>query len=295
MVSHLFCFGLGYTGQALARSLLAEGWRVSGTCRDQARAEELTGLGIEAHLFDRTHALSPEVLGGVTHVLNSVPPDELGDPVLDMTAAHIVAAGAEWVGYLSTTGVYGDRDGAWVDETATLDPTGDRGRRRVRTEGTWFVLWREAGVPVHIFRLAGIYGPGRSPLDQLRAGTARRIDKPGQVFSRIHVEDLVAVLKASMAKQNPGSIYNVCDDEPAAPAEVTAFGARLLGIEPPPLVAIEDAGLSEMARSFYRDNKRVRNAKIKAELGLTLRYPDYRKGLEALASEADSEAPSPSS
>lgn len=278
----LFTFGIGYTGLALAKSLMADGWEISGTCRTEERRAALAELGIRAHLFDRDHPLATEAIDGASHILNSVPPDDLGDPVLDAMAAHIAAATPEWVGYLSTTGVYGDRGGDWVDESSDLSPTNGRSLRRVRAEGTWFVLWREGSVPVHIFRLAGIYGPGRSPLDPLRAGSAQRIDKPGHVFSRIHVADLVAVLRASMANPQPGSVYNVCDDEPVPPAEVTAFGAHLLGIEPPPLVPFEEADLSEMARSFYRDNKRVRNGKIKSELGVVLEYPDYRAGLKSL-------------
>ena len=190
-----------------------------------------------------------------------------------------------WLGYLSTTGVYGDRGGGWVDETSRLQPTGDRGRRRVAAEQGWLDLWNRRGVPVHIFRLAAIYGPGRSAFDALRAGTARRICKPGQVFSRIHVEDLANVLIASMERPRPGAVYNVCDDDPAPPAAVVGYAAELLGIEPPPLVPIEAAGLSPMARSFYDDNKRVANGLIKTELGVTLRYPDYRAGLAAILAE----------
>jgi nucleoside-diphosphate-sugar epimerase len=187
-----------------------------------------------------------------------------------------------WVGYLSTTGVYGDRDGGWVDETSELRPSGARGRRRVAAETAWLDLWRDRGVPVHIFRLAGIYGPGRSPFDALRAGTAKRIVKPGQVFSRIHVDDLASVLLSSIARPRPGAVYNVCDDEPASPADVVAHAAQLLGAPPPPLVSFDEAALSPMARSFYADNKRVSNALIKTELGVRLRYPDYRAGLAAI-------------
>ncbi len=278
----LFLFGIGYTGMALAKALVADGWEVSGTCRTEDRRVALAELGIHAHLFDRDHPMAPEAIEGASHILNSVPPDDFGDPVLDAMAAHIAAANPEWVGYLSTTGVYGDRGGDWVDESSDLTPTNERSMRRVRAEGTWFVLWREGSVPVHIFRLAGIYGPGRSPLDALRAGSAQRIDKPGHVFSRIHVDDLVTVLRASMANPRPGSVYNVCDDEPASPVDVTAYGAQLLGIDPPPLVPFGEAQMSDMARSFYRDNKRVRNGKIKSDLGVVLKYPDYRAGLKSL-------------
>jgi len=195
--------------------------------------------------------------------------------------------GLRWLGYLSTTGVYGDRGGGWVDETARLLPTGERGRRRVGAEQGWLGLWHDSGAPVHIFRLAGIYGPGRSAFDAMRAGTAKRIDKPGQVFSRIHVEDLATVLVASIAQPRLGAVYNVCDDDPAPSQAVVAHAARLLGVPPPPLVPFEAAGLSPMARSFYDDNKRVSNRLIKTELGMRLRYPDFRAGLAAiLADEA---------
>ncbi len=279
---HLFCFGLGYTGTALARSVFQDGWTVAGTCRTPEHQAALAEAGITTHIFDRDHSLAGDTLAGATHILNSVPPDAFGDPVLDAMAATVVETDANWVGYLSTTGVYGDRGGDWVDEKSDLAPTAERSQRRVRAEGTWFVLWREASVPVHIFRLAGIYGPGRSPLDQIRAGTARRINVPGHTFSRIHVDDLVAVLRASMDAPAPGAVYNVCDDEPAPSAAVTAYAAELLGAEPPAVVDFDDAELSDMARSFYRDNKRVKNEKIKTDLGVVLKYPNYRAGLKAL-------------
>jgi nucleoside-diphosphate-sugar epimerase len=214
----------------------------------------------------------------------SVPPDGTGDPVL-ATHGNDIPAELSWVGYLSTTGVYGDRGGGWVDETAALLPTGERGRRRVAAEADWLDLWRSRGVPVHIFRLAGIYGPGRSAFDALRAGTAKRIDKPGQVFSRIHVEDLATVLISSMTRPRPGAIYNVCDDDPSSPEAVVAHAAALLGLPTPPLMALAAAGLSPMARSFYDDNKRVANGLIKRELGVALRYPDYRAGLAAILAD----------
>ncbi len=279
----LFCFGLGYTACALARALATEGWRVGGTCRDPARAEALRGEGIEAHPFDGAEPLDPAVFAGADHLLSSVPPGPGGDPVLRHHAADIAAmAGLRWIGYLSTTGVYGTRDGGWVDEGSAREPTGQRGARRVAAEDGWLELWTLYGRPVHLFRLAGIYGPGRSALDALREGRARRIDKPGQVFSRIHRDDIVQVLRASIAKPDPGAAYNVCDDAPAAPSEVVEYAAALLGIEPPPPVPIEEAELSPMARSFFDDNKRVRNERIKTELGVRLRYPGYRAGLDAI-------------
>lgn len=287
----LFCFGLGYTARALAGELVAADWQIAGTSRSGGSEDSPTMGGIALSVFDGTAPLSdaPRVLAGATHVLSSVPPGPAGDPVLEYHAADVAAIdGLRWVGYLSTTGVYGDRAGGWVDESSALEPTSERSRRRVAAEQGWLGLWRERGVPAHVFRLAGIYGPGRSVLDSLRAGTAKRIDKPGQVFSRIHVDDIVHTLQASMARPDPGAVYNLCDDDPAAPADVVAFAAELLGVEPPPLLPFEQAELSPMAESFYRDSKRVRNERIKTELGVQLKFPDYKSGLRAiLAGEAD--------
>jgi nucleoside-diphosphate-sugar epimerase len=272
---HLLCFGLGYTARALAERLAGIGWRVTGTGRNPQDPGCLR--------FDRDHPLAPAVFAGVTHILISIPPDEAGDPVLDRHGGDIAALRRlAWLGYLSTTGVYGDRAGDWVDERSELRPSGARGQRRVASEAGWLDLLRRRGVPSHIFRLAGIYGSGRSPFAALRAGTAKRIDKRGQVFSRIHVEDLASVLAASIANPRPGAIYNVCDDEPAASADVVADAAALLGLPAPPLVPFEAAGLSPMARSFYDDNKRVSNALIKSEFGVVLRHPNYRTGLAAI-------------
>ncbi|HZT20460.1 MAG TPA: SDR family oxidoreductase [Dongiaceae bacterium] len=278
----LFCFGLGYCALALARRLQARGWAVAGTCREESAQAGMAERGIEAFLFQRGRPLPEAALAGATHLLSSIPPDAEGDPVLDLHAREIAAArGLAWAGYLSTTGVYGDRAGGWVDEESELAPTGERGRRRVAAESGWRAL-AGSGVPIHIFRLAGIYGPGRSAFDALRQGRAQRIDKPGQVFGRIHVEDVAAALEASMAKPRAGAIYNLADDDPAPPAEVVAYAAGLLGIAPPPLVPFAEARLSPMALSFYRDSKRVRNDRIKRELGLRLAHPDYRAGLAAI-------------
>ena len=287
-VPYLFCFGLGYTARVLARRLTAEGWIVGGTCRTQDKATALRAAGFAVEVFDRDHPLPREALDWVTHLLVSVPPDAAGDPALAKHSEDITRIrGLTWLGYLSTTSVYGDRGGDWVNESAELSPTGERGRRRVAAEAGWLELWRRRDLPVHIFRLAGIYGPGRSPFAALRAGTAKRIDKPGQVFSRIHVDDLACVLAGSIRRPRPGAVYNVCDDAPAAPEAVVAFAAALLGVPAPPLEPFQSAGLSPMARSFYDDNKRVSNRLIKSELGVTLRYPDYRSGLVAiLADEA---------
>ena len=279
---HLFCFGLGYSAAALAKALLARGWRVTGTCRDAARADALRAMGIAPLLFDRDRPIDglDRHLAAATHLLSSVPPDETGDPVLDVHGPAIAPASPHlaWIGYLSTTGVYGDRAGGWVDEQGELVPTGERGRRRVAAEAGWRALPN----PAHLFRLAGIYGPGRSALDTVRSGKARRILKPGQVFSRIHVEDIAQVILASIARPDPGAAYNVCDDDPADPSEVIAFACDLLGVEPPPEVPFEAAALSPMARSFYDDNKRVKNDRIKRDLGVALQYPSYREGLRVL-------------
>jgi nucleoside-diphosphate-sugar epimerase len=286
--SHLFCFGLGYTALVLARRLAAAGWSVTGTRRGAHNAAALNRAAFRTLIFDRDRPIPADSLGEATHLLVSIPPDAEGDPVLATQSEHIAAfSGLCWVGYLSTTGVYGDRDGGWVDETSVLQPTGERGRRRVAAEQAWLDLWRSHGVPVHIFRLAAIYGPGRSTFDALRAGTAKRIDKPGQVFSRIHVEDLAGTLTASIRQPRPGAVYNVCDDDPAPPEAVVAHAAALMGVPAPPLVPLKAASLSSMARSFYDDNKRVSNRLIKTELGATLRYPSFRVGLAAiLADEA---------
>ncbi len=283
---HLFCFGFGYCARALAKTLRAEGWRISGTCRSPARQARLQARGIAAHRFDRGHPLDDPAgaFDGVSHVLHSVPPDAEGDPVLRAHGVEIAQLpGLQWFGYLSTTGVYGDRGGDWVDEDSELRPTGERGRRRVAAEAGWNALLSLGYFPLHVFRLAGIYGPRRSALDSVRDRTAKRIVKPGQVFSRIHVDDIVQVLRAAMARPYPGAVYNLCDDDPAPPWEVIDYAAELLGMAPPPAVPFEQAQLSDMGRSFYDDNKRVRNERIKRELGVRLTYPSYRDGLRALA------------
>ncbi len=260
----LFVHGLGYSAERLARRLAAEGWDIAGTTRDPGKVARFAARGWNR--FGRAAA---------THLLLSAPPGEAGDPFLPGFEAP---PGLVWAGYLSTTGVYGDRGGGWVNEDSALLPTGERGRRRVEAEAAWTAL----GLPLHIFRIAGIYGPGRNALRAARAGRARRIVKRAQVFSRIHVDDIAAVLAASIARPNPGRAYNLADDKPAPPAEVTEFACRLLGLAPPPAAPFESAELSPMAASFYRDSKRVSNARIKAELGVRLRYPDYREGLRAL-------------
>ena len=272
----LFCFGLGYSAQVLARRLAARGWAVTGTHRENPSA---------AAPFATVPFDDPPPLNGVTHLLSSVPPDGSGDPVLECHVKAIAAArDLAWIGYLSSTGVYGDTGGALVDEDAPLAPTSERGRRRVAAEAGWRALGRESGIPVQIFRLAGIYGPGRSPLDRVRAGNRVGVDKPGHMFSRIHVDDIATLLEASMARPRAGAIYNVCDDEPAAAADVVTFACALLNIAPPPPVAFAEAArsMSDTALSFWRDNRRVDNRRIKTELGVRLAFPDYRSGLRAI-------------
>ncbi|MDJ1008531.1 MAG: SDR family oxidoreductase [Paracoccaceae bacterium] len=282
MNRHLLSIGHGYSARALSRRLLAEGWRVTGTTRSAIKADVMRQSGVEPLLWG-VGDIAP-ALEAASHLLTSVGPEGGRDPVLEAARDAIADAAAdlEWAGYLSTTGVYGDHGGAWVDETTPLAPTTARGRDRVAAEGAWQALAAETGLPLHIFRLAGIYGPGRGPFEKVRAGTARRIVKPGQVFSRIHVDDIAQVLAASMARPDPGAIYNLCDDDPAPPEDVIAEAARLLGLPVPPAVPFDEAQLSPMAKSFYAESKRVRNDRIKRDLGVTLNYPDYRTGLQAL-------------
>ena len=288
-VSRLFCFGLGYSAETLAKRLAAKGWSIAGTARDLANIERLRGEGYEVVRFtgEAGNAQMTELLAGATHLLHSIPPGPEGDPVLRHYRAGIARLPTlDWVGYLSTVGVYGNSAGAVVDESAHPHPNNERTRARVVAESAWLALGEEMGRPAQVFRLAGIYGPGRSALDKLRAGTARRIVKPGQVFNRIHVEDIASVLEASIARPRAGAIYNVADDEPAPPEDVVTYAAELLAIEPPPEVPFEEADLTPMARSFYGDSRRVSNALIKSELGVRLAYPNYRQGLKALANAA---------
>jgi nucleoside-diphosphate-sugar epimerase len=279
MQKTLLCLGCGYTARHLASQLLARGWRVIGTAREPVAVPGVDML---------TWPGGDIPLAGVTHVLSSIGPNERGDPVLAHLRDEITAAAAhfEWVGYLSTTAVYGDRDGGWVDETTPVAPTSERGTWRSLAEQHWQQI---PDLPLHIFRLAGIYGPGRGPFAKLMAGKARRIVKPGQVFSRIHVDDIVQALLASIDQPNPGGIYNLCDDDPAPPQDVLGYAAELLGLPVPAEVPFDEAGMTPMARSFYGENKRVRNNRIKGELGVELLYPSYREGLQAVLAAEDME------
>lgn len=272
----LLSLGHGYSARALVP--LLPGWRVIGTTRSAEKARVLRAEGVEARVLPGDD-LGPDI-AAATHLLSSVAPDADGDPVLRACGGVIAEAAPRlaWVGYLSTTGVYGDHGGGWVDEDTPPAPSTERGEARVRAEAQWRAI---PGLPLHVFRLAGIYGPGRGPFAKIRAGTARRIVKPGQVFSRVHVDDIAATLRASIERPEPGAVYNVCDDAPAPPQDVLADAAAMLGLPPPPEMPFEEAELSPMARSFYAESKRVRNDRIKA-LGVRLRHPDHRSGLRAI-------------
>ena len=282
---HALLLGCGYVASRLAETLREEGWRISATVRDENAAAALREKGCDVCLFDGAASLPPQAWQGVTHVLSSIPPDEEGDPALRALGSDLcrTAPHLRWVGYLSTVGVYGDHGGAWVDENSPCRPVSARGKRRLAAERAWLALHERCGLPVHVFRLPGIYGPGRNPLRKALEGARKAlVVKEGQVFSRIHVDDLVSALVLSMNAPRPGAIYNVVDDEPAPPHEVSLFAHELLDLRPPPLVPFEQADLSPMARSFYGESKRVSNAKLKRELGWQPRYPTYREGLRAL-------------
>ncbi|SFJ68138.1 SDR family oxidoreductase [Jannaschia pohangensis] len=277
----LLSFGHGFSARALTPLLLADGWQVIGTTRSAEKANALRAEGVEPVIFGEPLEAA---MARASHVLTSAGPDTDGDPVLNaygpLLETHL--GSKAWVGYLSTTGVYGDHGGDWVDEETPLTPATRRGRMRVEAEAAWQALATATGAPLHIFRLAGIYGPGRGPFAKVRDGTARRIVKPGQVFSRIHVEDIAQILAASIARPRSGAIYNLCDDDPAPPEDVIGHAAELLGLPVPPAVPFETAEMTPMARSFYAESKRVRNDRVKQELGVTLKFPDYRSGLADL-------------
>ncbi len=288
-MTHLLALGMGYSAAEAAHRLRAKGWTVAGTGRSSESLRRITEQGFTALPFDGRAVPDPLAanLVSATHLLLSIPPDEDGDPVLRACGPLIRRApNLKWIGYLSTIGVYGDHGGAWVDEATPPAPRSGRSRARVEAEQAWAALARERGVPLDIFRLSGIYGPGRNPLERLLSGERQTVVKPGQVFNRIHVEDIGQAVERAI--ERPGEagaarIFNVTDDEPAPPQDVTAFAAQLLGMEPPPLVPIEQAQLSDMGRSFYAENKRARNERMKRDLGVALAYPTYREGLRALA------------
>ncbi|MDO8979237.1 MAG: SDR family oxidoreductase [Afipia sp.] len=282
---NLFIFGLGFSGRTIAERRGARGDRVTGTVRTQGKAQALVAAGLPARVFGpdgRDSAIDAD-LANSDALLISVPPGPGGDPVLAAYARQIAAApNLRWIGYLSTIGVYGDHQGAWVDEQTPATPTNVRSRERADAEQAWLSFGSANNIPVHVFRLAGIYGPGQSQLAQLARGTARRVIKPGQVFNRIHVEDIARVVDASLERPRAGAIYNVTDNEPAPPQDVVTFAASICGVVPPPEISLDNAGLTEMGRSFYAESKRVRNDLLRNELGVTLAYPTYREGLKAL-------------
>jgi len=279
MSKTLLSFGHGYSARALAAVLIPQGWRVIGTTRSADEADAIRESGAEPLIWPPADCA--QALEDATHLLTSAAPTANGDPVLASLGEQIARAAPrlEWAGYLSTTAVYGDQGGGWVDETTPPAPVSDRAQRRVDAEAEWAAI---PDLPIHIFRLAGIYGPGRGPFAKVRNGTARRIIKQGQVFSRIHVEDIAQILSASIKRPNPQAIYNACDDEPVPPQDVIAHAAELLGMPVPRAIPFEEAEMTPMARSFYGENRRGRNDRIEDELGVELLYPGYREGLEGL-------------
>jgi nucleoside-diphosphate-sugar epimerase len=284
-MSNLFVFGLGYSAMATAKGLAHGNWSVSGTVRSAEKAAALEKQDVTAILFSDYEAVESALLSA-THLLISAPPVEDGDPALHAFGQALRnAPQLRWIGYLSTIGVYGEKNGEWVDEDTPTAAQGGRKSARVEAENAWKALADEQGLPLDIFRLAGIYGPGRSSLDRIRVGEAKAIVKPGQVFNRIHVDDIAQTVIAAIRRERRAAthIFNVADDEPAPPQDVLAYAAELLGAPKPPQIPFEEAELSPMARTFYEDNKRVHNTKIKRELGVVLHFPTYREGLKAIA------------
>tara|TARA_R110002094_G_scaffold119_4_gene700 strand:- start:93 stop:947 length:855 start_codon:yes stop_codon:yes gene_type:complete len=275
----LLSFGHGFSACALAKRLTPQGWRIIGTTRSANKMADIAASGVEPLLWPGSDI--SELVARIPHLLISAGPDASGDPVLNALKPQIAdaAAGLRWVGYLSTTGVYGDHQGDWVDEDTALAPSTKRGLARVKAEAEWQTI---RDLPLHIFRLAGIYGPGRGPFAKVRGGTARRIIKKGQVFSRIHVDDIAQALELSIASPQQGAIFNLCDDDPAPPQDVIGYAAELLGLPLPEAEDFETADLTPMARSFYAESKKVRNDRAKEQLGWRPKYPDYKTGLAAM-------------
>ena len=276
----LLSIGHGYSAQALAARLIPQGWHILGTTRSADKAAEIAATGVAPVIWPGADLGA--LIAEIPNILVSAGPGRDGDPVLNAVENDIARAAphVRWLGYLSTTGVYGDHGGDWVDEDTPLTPSTTRGQARVDAEARWQAI---PDLPLHIFRLAGIYGPGRGPFAKVRAGTARRIIKDGQVFSRIHVADIAQALDLSLHSPDPGAIYNLCDDDPAPPQDVIAHAAELLGLPVPPAIAFEDADMTPMARSFYAESKKVRNDRIKQALGWKPIFPTYRAGLAAMA------------
>ncbi len=279
----LFTFGYGFSAAALGARLKAEGWSLAASYRRPEDSERLAGLGVEPVSVHDQEGLAAQ-LKAADAVLVTAAPDTEGCPGLRALVPAMARGGAfpDWLGYLSTTGVYGDRQGGWAFESSRLAAQSMEGARRVAAERDWLDVGKGMGLTTTIFRLPGIYGPGRSTFDRLRSGRAKRITAPGQVFSRIHVDDLAAGLAASIARPRAGGIYNLCDDAPAPNSEVVAYAAELLGLPVPPEIPVEDANLAGPAQRFYAESKRVSNARAKAELGWRPAYPTYREGLAAI-------------
>ncbi|QLL41462.1 SDR family oxidoreductase [Sulfitobacter pontiacus] len=282
MEKTLLSIGHGFSARALAARLVPQGWRVVGTTRSPDKADAIADTSVEPVVWPGADLGA--LIAQFPNVLVSAGPDSAGDPVLNAVEDAVIRAAPDlrWVGYLSTTGVYGDHDGNWVDEDTPLTPSTKRGRARVTAEARWQAI---PDLPLHIFRLAGIYGPGRGPFAKVRAGTARRIIKQGQVFSRIHVEDIAQALELSLQRPDPGAVYNLCDDDPAPPQDVIAHAAELLGLPVPPAIPFDQADMTPMARSFYAESKKVRNDRIKQALGWAPQFPTYRAGLAALLAQ----------
>jgi nucleoside-diphosphate-sugar epimerase len=290
---HLFCFGVGYSAERLARRLIRQGWCVSGTVQSSEKQAALEAIGIATHLFGpRQPLVNPKsALEGVTHIVSSIPPKDAGDPVLRALEDYLQAAASlAWIGYLSTPAVYGDRQGALTRESDAPNPGSARGRRRLAAEEAWIEAFDGTAVAVQVFRLSGIYGPGkRNALAQVKAGSARIIDKPGQVFNRIHVDDIGSILIASMDRPAPNRVYNVADTEACPSGDIIRHACALLGVEPPAPIDFNSAELSAMARSFYSECKRLDTTRLTAELGVVLGYPTYREGLAAINASLGSE------
>jgi hypothetical protein len=279
---NLFIFGIGFSGVEIAKVALAQVATVAGTTRSEAKAAKLTGLGIEALLFDGAapNGALAKRLQSVSHLLVSIGPDAVGDPVLNAFGKDLsrIMPALEWTGYLSTVGVYGDHAGAWVDETTRCKPVSERSIERLKAEAAWRTLADDISKPLAILRLSGIYGPGRNTFVNLEDGSARRIIKPGQYFNRIHAADIAGAAML-LAERRADGLFNVTDDEPAPPQDVVTYASKLMGIAPPPEIAYEHAEMSPMARSFYGEVKRVSNAKIR-KAGYDFLFPNYRAALE---------------
>lgn len=286
MVKTLFCFGYGYSAKAFVNTLDKREWRIIASVRSLATLSVLEQSGIIPVVWEQDNCAP--FIAQADYILVSIPPINGQDIVINRYWQSFIdnAQHLKWIGYLSTVGVYGDHNGGWVDESTPLSPGTERGKQRVAVEQQWLSLADQYGLPIHILRLAGIYGPGRGPFDKVQSGKAKRVIKPNQVFNRIHVADIAQVLMASCTHSetaaSTAAIYNVCDDMPAPPQDVIAYAAHMLSMPLPPIEHFNDADLSPMARSFYSESKRVRNDRIKNQLGVKLLYPNYKIGLQSL-------------